>query len=162
MQRYNLTHLGMSLHPVLDEVQRESFSYLLHETSRRNGLVRDKTRKGWPSSIAAVGMALAAYPVGVERGVLARDEAIRHTLTTLRFFWRSPQGSGPDATGYKGFYYHFLDMKTGRRAFRSEISTIDTAAAYFKEDTRLEGEIRRLVPTRPAASGAGCLLTTTG
>jgi hypothetical protein len=153
MQRYNLTHLGMRLHRVLDEVQRESFSYFLHETSRRNGLVRDKTRRGWPSSIAAVGMALAAYPVGVEGGLLARDEAIRRTLTTLRFFWRSPQGPRPDATGYKGFYYHFLDMKTGRRAFRSEISTIDTgiflagaltAAAYFKEDSGLEGEIRRL------------------
>ena len=37
-----------------------------------------------------------------------------------------PQGTGPDAIGYKGFYYHFLDMKTGRRVWKSEISTIDT------------------------------------
>src|SRR5437667_250196 len=55
---------------ILDELQRESFSYFLHETNHRNGLVRDKTRKGWPASIAAVGMALAADPVGVDRGFL--------------------------------------------------------------------------------------------
>jgi hypothetical protein len=45
----------------------------------------------------------------------------------LRFFHSCPQGPNPDATGYKGFYYHFLDMKTGRRASRCELSTIDTA-----------------------------------
>ena len=38
-------------------------------------------------------------------------------LTRLRFFRDSPQGPEPDATGYKGFYYHFLDMKTGRRVW---------------------------------------------
>src|SRR3989442_5525964 len=91
-----------------------------------NGLVRDKTRKDWPASIAAVGMALTADPVGVERGFLPRAEAVRRTLTVLRFFWRSPQGPQPDATGYQGFYYHFLDMETGRRAHRSELSTVDT------------------------------------
>jgi hypothetical protein len=137
----------------LDELQWESFSYFLHETNRRNGLVRDKTRGGWPASIAAVGMALAAYPVGVARGFLTRAEATRRALATLRFFWRSPQGPQPDATGHKGFYYHFLDMKTGRRAHRSELSTVDTAlllagaltaAAYFQEDTKPESEIRRL------------------
>jgi Glycosyl hydrolases family 39 len=42
-------------------------------------------------------------------------------------FWNSPQSDAPDVTGYKGFYYHFLDMKTGRRAPGSELSTIDTA-----------------------------------
>jgi len=140
-------------HPGLDEVQRESFSYFLHETNARNGLVRDKTRNDWPASIAAVGMALAADPVGVERGFLTRAEAARRTLTALRFFWSSPQGPQPDATGYKGFYYHFLDMETGRRAQGSELSTVDTAllmagiltaAAYFHQDTNEETEIRNL------------------
>jgi hypothetical protein len=93
-------------HRALDELQQESFSYFLHETNRGNGLVRDKTRKGWPASITAVGMALAAYTVGVERGFLTRTEAAHRTLATLRFFWRSPQGPQPDATGHKGFYYH--------------------------------------------------------
>jgi hypothetical protein len=140
-------------HRILDELQRESFSYFLHETNPRNGLVRDKTRKGWPASIAAVGMALASYPVGVERGLIAREDAVRRTLATLRFLKRSPQGPKPDNTGHRGFYYHFLDMRTGRRAHRCELSTIDTAlllagalaaAAYFDQQTDTEDEVRRL------------------
>ena len=143
-------------HRVLDAVQKDSFSYFLHETGPDNGLVRDKTRDDWPASIAAVGLALAADPVGVERGFLSRVDAVRRTLTVLRFLWRSPQGPQPDATGYKGFYYHFLDMKTGRRAHRSELSTVDTAllmagiltaAAYFQEDAEEEKEIRDLADT---------------
>jgi len=134
-------------------LQEESFSYFLHETNRRNGLVRDKTKRGWPASIAAVGMALTAYPVGVERGFIARDEAVRRVLATLRFFWKAPQGRGTNANGYKGFYYHFLDMATGRRAHRSEVSTVDsalflagalTAAAYFQRDDAGDQEIRAL------------------
>ena len=140
-------------HPVLDQIQEESFSYFLHEANAGNGLVRDKSRNDWPASIAAVGMALTSDAVGVERGFLSRAQALRRALTTLRFFWRSPQGPQPDATGYKGFYYHFLDMESGRRAQGSELSTVDTAllmagiltaAAYFQEDTEEEAEIRKL------------------
>ena len=122
---------------------------------------------GAPCSIAPTGFALAAYPVGVERGFITRDDAISRTLTSLRFFWNSPQGPEPDATGYKGFYYHFLDMKTGRRALNCELSTIDstfviagalTAAEYFNRDTEDEREIRDLadgaLSTRGLAMGA--------
>ena len=91
-----------------------------------NGLVPDNTRQGAPSSIAAVGFALTAYPIGVERGYLSRTEAIKRCLITLRFFHDAPQGTGQDAIGYRGFYYHFLDMKTGRRVWKCEVSTIDT------------------------------------
>lgn len=138
---------------VLETLQRESFAYFLHETNPVNGLVIDKTATDWPASIAATGLALAAYPIGVERGYLSRARAIERTLATLRFFWNSPQGPEPDATGYKGFYYHFLDMRTGRRAWRCELSTIDTtfllagaltAGLYFDGDTPDEREIRSL------------------
>jgi hypothetical protein len=53
--------------------------------------------------------------VGAERGFLPRREAAERTLTALRFFRDRPQGAEPDATGHRGFYYHVLDMKTGRR-----------------------------------------------
>ena len=138
---------------MLDANQRDAFSYFLHETNRTNGLVLDKTCTGWPASIAAVGLALTAYPVGVERGLVTRAEAVERTLTTLRFFWQSRQGPEPDATGYKGFYYHFLDLQTGARAWQCELSTIDsallvggilTAAAYFDANTPVEREIRDL------------------
>lgn len=84
---------------------------------------------------------------------MSRPEAVRLTLAALRFFAASRQGREPDATGCQGFYYHFLDMETGRRAWRCELSTIDTAvllagaltaAAYFQEETEEEQEIRAL------------------
>ena len=52
----------------LDALQRETFDYFVHEVNPANGLVADKTQEGGPASIAAVGLALAAYPVGA--GVL--------------------------------------------------------------------------------------------
>ena len=138
---------------MLDLLQRESFEYFLREYNPANGLVADKTKDQWPASIAAVGLALAVYPVAVERGYMPRADAVTRTLTTLRFLWNSPHGPEPDATGYKGFYYHFLDMSSGRRAFDCELSTVDTAlllagvltaAAYFEQDSEEESEIRKL------------------
>ncbi len=140
----------------LQKLQQETFGFFLHETNPVNGLVIDKTAANWPASIAATGLALACYPVSVERGFMTRAAATERTLATLRFFWNSPQGPEPDATGYKGFYYHFLDMQTGRRAWQCELSTVDsafllagalTAAAYFDADTADEREIRRLADT---------------
>ena len=141
---------------MLDILQREAFDYFLHESSRENGLVRDKSLAGWPASITATGMALAAYPISAERGFLTREAASKRTLTTLRFFRDSRQGTEPDATGHMGFYYHFLDMKTGRRAGSCELSTIDTAfllagalaaAVYFRNDNPTECEIRECADT---------------
>jgi len=82
----------------LERLQHQSFSYFLHETNPDNGLVIDKTASEWPASIAATDFALAAYPVAVERGFMPRAAAVKRTLTTLRFFWNSPQGREPDAT----------------------------------------------------------------
>ena len=138
---------------LLDKLQRASFAYFLHETNPANGLVLDKTAPNWPASIAATGFALASYPVGVERKFMSRAAAVERVLATLRFFWNSSHGPEPDATGYKGFYYHFLDMQTGRRAWQCELSTIDTtfllagaltAAAYFDAASPDEQEIRTL------------------
>ncbi|TIP93621.1 MAG: hypothetical protein E5X58_10405 [Mesorhizobium sp.] len=137
----------------LATLQRETFDYFIHEVNPANGLILDKTEANWPASIAATGLALACYPVGVERGFMTRSAAAQRTLATLRFFWNSPQGLEPDATGYRGFYYHFLDMQTGRRAWQCELSTIDSvfllagalaAGQYFDADTEAEAEIRSL------------------
>jgi len=143
----------LSIDAELEKLQRDTFGYFLHETNPANGLVIDKTQTNWPASIAATGLALACYPVSVERGLMPRAAAVERTLTTLRFFWRSPQGPELDATGYKGFYYHFLDMQTGRRVWQCELSTVDsafllagalTAGMYFAADTSDEQEIRTL------------------
>ena len=116
-----------SLDVDLERLQRDSFRYFLEEANPANGLIRDKTEAGWPASIAATGLALSSYPVGVDRGFMSRSAAVERTLTTLRFFRDSPHGPEPDATGYKGFYYHFLDLESGRRVWQCELSTIDSA-----------------------------------
>ena len=136
---------------LLLRLQRNSFAYFVHETNPSNGLVLDKTSDDWPASIAAMGMALTAYPVGVVRRFIGRDDAAARTLTMLRFLAESEQSESPDATGYRGFYYHFLDMRTGRRAWHSELSSVDTAlliagvltaAAFFDGSDEREREIR--------------------
>ncbi len=138
----------------LDRFQRAAFSYFVREFNAANGLVADTSRANAPASIAVVGFALASYPIAVERGWMQRAEGVTRTLATLRFFANSVQSSAPDATGYKGFYYHFLDTKTGKRVWQSELSPIDTAllvagmltaSVYFSNDARDEAEIRNLV-----------------
>ncbi len=147
----------MTQAPMSDEalvqLQRDTFGYFKYETNPRNGMVPDNTRKGSHASIAAIGLGLASYPIAVERGFLERQEAVARVLNTLRFFWSSTQSRERDATGYKGFYYHFLQMDTGRRAWDCELSTIDStiliagalaAATYFEAETEPENEIRKL------------------
>src|SRR3954467_13549142 len=137
----------------LGQLQLTTLHYYLHENNPVNGLIRDKTDPRTPSSIAATGFGLATIPILVERGVISREFAPELVLKRLRFFRDSPQGPHADATGYRGFYYHFLDMKTGRRVWQCELSTIDSAflfagmltcAAYFDQDTADEAEVRRL------------------
>jgi len=137
----------------LTRLQITTLQYYLHETNPDNGLVRDKTADGTPSSIAAIGMSLATVPAVVERGVLRREFAAKVVRRRLRFLSELPQGPEPDAAGYKGFFYHFLDMETGRRVWQCELSTIDsaflfagmlTAATYFDGDTAEEAEIRQM------------------
>ena len=137
----------------LDALQRKSFDYFVHEANPVSGLIADKTQPGSPASIAAVGFALSSYPVGVERGFMRRADAITRTLATLRFFHTSIQSADPMRPDTKGFYYHFLDMMSGRRVWQCELSTIDsailiagmlTAAAYFSGEEEDERDIRAL------------------
>ena len=114
--------------PFLDTVETRTFQWFWDNTNPANGLVPDR----WPtksfSSVAAIGFGLTAYIVGVERGYVSRSDAAARVLTTLNFLYHAPQG--PDATGvtgYKGFFYHFLDMNTGLRFQQVELSTIDTS-----------------------------------
>lgn len=141
---------------MLDGLQRAAFDYFVQHGSRSNGLVADTSRPGSHASIAVVGFALSAYPVGVERGWMTRAEALQRSLAVLRFFRDSDQSGTPESTGHKGFYFHFLHMDSGQRAWRCEVSLIDTAlllagmltaAAYFTAATGEEAELRALADT---------------
>jgi hypothetical protein len=138
---------------MLDSLVRETFNYFLQHSDPVTGLMADKTEADSPSSIGVVGMGLSAYIAGVENNLISKSEAAACVLRVLRFIFYSHQGPEPDSTGYKGFYYHFLDMRTGKRVWNCEISTIDTAffiagalsaAEYFLEDSEDEKEIRQL------------------
>jgi len=140
--------------PLVDDLQHRTFNYFWERTNAKNGLVPDR----WPtpsfSSIAAVGFGLTAYGVGAERGWITRDQAIDRTLATLRFFDTAPQGpAARGMTGYKGFYYHFIDMDHGARFETTELSTVDTtllmggvlfAQTYYDGKDPREAEIRAL------------------
>ncbi len=139
---------------MLHRLQKESFSYFAREYCSSNGLVRDKTEALSPSSIAVTGFSLAVYIVAIERGFISRSEALRRILAAVRFFAGSSQDAAADATGHRGFYYHFLDMEEGRRAWACELSTMDTgililgmlaAAEYFSGDNAREREVRDCV-----------------
>lgn len=110
---------------LLDEIQHRAFLFLWREANPENGLVKDRAGNFSDdnyqvASIASVGFALAAIPVAVERQWISKREARKRVLTTLKFFYS-------EAEHKEGFFYHFLGMNTGRRAWRSEISSIDTA-----------------------------------
>ena len=135
-----------------DTVEERTFRWFWETTDTLTGLAHDR----WPrrdfSSVASIGFALTAYPVGVERGWITRGESARRTLTTLRYLWALPQG--PDSAnmgGYKGFFYHFLRYEDGRRYQDVELSTIDTslllggvlfAQAYYAGGDATEVAIR--------------------
>lgn len=143
----------------LDELEKRTFEFFRDSANPVNGQVPDH----WPreptgdyfSSIAAVGFGLTAYGIGAERGWMKRSEAAKRTLATLKFFREAPQGDEPDTTGYHGFFYHFLDMETGRRYHAQswvELSTIDTtlllagilfSQSYYDRNTKDEKQIRQ-------------------
>jgi hypothetical protein len=138
----------------LDLVQVLAFDYFWYEANPATGLVRDRSSPFSASSIAAVGFGLTALGIGADHGWITREQAAERTLTTLTTLWNAPQGPEPSGTaGYKGFFYHFLDMETALRDGTNELSTIDTAllmagvlyaGEYFDGDATAEAEIRAL------------------
>ena len=138
-------HAPPPLDPFFDDLEKRTFLYFWDTANPRNGLVPDRYPGPSPASIAGVGFALTAYPIGIERGYVTRAAARARVLATLRFF--------AAATEVHGFFYHFIDMQTGERRKRSELSTVDTTLllggvllcqSYFDGADPDEAEIRRL------------------
>jgi hypothetical protein len=115
---------------LLDDISRRSFRYFWQYNDPHTGLVLDRTRyDGKPeddsqhrnvSSIAATGFGLTAFCIGAKHRWVSPVLARKRILTTLRFFaYRAQQEHG--------WFYHFLDARTGKRRWKSEVSSIDTA-----------------------------------
>lgn len=115
---------------VVEDISRRSFRYFWEQMDSRTGLVPDRTRfDGKPdddpnhrgvASIAATGFGLTALCIGAENRWVSPELASARVRTTLRFFAdRAPQEHG--------WFYHFMDARTGARRWNSEVSSIDTA-----------------------------------
>jgi hypothetical protein len=113
----------------LEDLERRSFQYFWDQAGASTGLVLDRTQTdGSPAdeehryvaSIAATGFALTAFCVGAERRWVKRDAARERVRTTLRFF-------ADRALHEHGWFYHWLDLNSGQRKWKSEVSSIDTA-----------------------------------
>src|SRR5262245_37742358 len=110
--------------PVINNLERRTFRFFWDAANKKNGLIPDRHPSPSFASAAAVGFGLTAYVIGAERGYVSRPQARSRVLRTLRFLANAPQG--PDEvgmSGYKGFYYHFLDMESGARFETAELST---------------------------------------
>jgi hypothetical protein len=113
----------------LDDLSRRSFQYFWEQADPNTGLVPDRARMdGKPldeshqnvASIAATGFGLTSLCIAAERNWIDKSQARQRTINTLRFF---------DSRAYqqRGWFYHWLDAKTGERRWNSEVSSIDTA-----------------------------------
>jgi hypothetical protein len=131
----------------LEELERTTLQYFLAFTEPSTGLVKDRNHvKGDDPrgicSISATGFGLTALCIADSRRWLNRGEARERARTALRFIaTRLPHEHG--------FFYHFVDWRSGERLWKCELSSIDTALllagvltcrSWFSGDR----EIRRL------------------
>jgi hypothetical protein len=113
----------------LEDLSRRSFLFFWEHADRKTGIVRDRARTdGTPpgpshlnvGSIASTGFGLSGLCIAAERGWLPRGQAIERARVTLRFFADRQEQ-------HHGWFYHFVDIQTGAREWKSELSSIDTA-----------------------------------
>jgi hypothetical protein len=157
----------------LDDLQKRSFDYFWEQADPQTGLVPDRARIDGSSlpashqnvaSIAATGFGLTSLCIAADRNWIDKPQARERTRNTLRFF---------DAHAYqqRGWFYHWLDSKTGERRWNSEVSSIDTALLLagvltvkqcFREDqeiVRLASRIYQRVDFRWMLNGHPLLLS---
>ncbi len=128
----------------LDMIEKNAFDFFLDHQNLGTGLFSDTTGGG-DASIASTGFGIAALCIGAERGWISKYDAQKRTMLALDAFLPKSEDGDSLAEGRYGFFYHFLDINTGKRAGKSEISTVDTAilvcgaitaGEYFGGDVR--------------------------
>jgi hypothetical protein len=147
---YNLTP---SDEIMLDSIQHKTFLFFLNEHHPEKGIVKDRSALWAPASIASTGFGIPSFAIGAERKWITREEAAQLTLKILNFFANSVQSPDKNVSGYKGFYYHFLNLDSGTREWNCELSSVDTgllmmgiifARNYYNLDNEVEKQIRSL------------------
>ncbi len=147
---YTITHEEEIM---LDSIQHKTFLFFLNEHHPEWGIVKDRTKPWAPASIASTGFGIPSLAIGAERKWITREQAAQITLNILNFFINSIQSPDTNVTGYKGFYYHFLRMDSGKREWNCELSSVDTgllmmgiifARNYYNLDNEVENQIREI------------------
>src|SRR5258708_33413801 len=114
---------------LLEDIEQRSWRYFWDEGDPQTGLVPDRARIDGTQldenhhnvgSIAATGFGLTALCIAAENAWVDRTQARERARNTLRYF-------GTRAFQEHGWFYHWLDTKTGERRWQSEVSSIDTA-----------------------------------
>ena len=112
----------------LEELTQRSFRFFWEQADPATGIIRDRTKTdGSPSesardvgSIASVGFGLSSLCIAAERGWVPRPSAVDRARATLQFFGRRMNHQ-------RGWFFHFVNLRTGAREWQSEVSSIDTA-----------------------------------
>jgi hypothetical protein len=114
---------------LLEDLSKRSFMFFWEHADPQTGIVRDRARTtGSPvdtnardvGSIASVGFGLGGLCIAADRGWVPRPAAVERARTTLRFFaTRMPHE--------RGWFFHFVNIRTGAREWNSELSSIDSA-----------------------------------
>jgi hypothetical protein len=109
----------------LDEIQRAIFLFFWEQASSTTGQVKDRAFAAGNdtrtvSSIAATGFGLGALCIADQRGYMTSANIVARVEATLTFLLNQ-------VASQNGFFYHFVDMNTGQRVSKSEVSSIDTA-----------------------------------
>jgi len=110
---------------LLDEIKRVCFNFFWNEASPDTGQVKDRALASGAgtermSSIAATGFGLAGLCIAEQRGYGKSSDIIERVRRNLRFLFRQLPHE-------HGFYYHFIDMNTGQRWERCELSSVDSS-----------------------------------
>ncbi|MBI2515539.1 MAG: hypothetical protein HYV95_01365 [Opitutae bacterium] len=113
---------------LLDDIERTAFKFFQEQTHPRTGLVRDRARADGSesvgkASIASSGYSFSAWVIATERGWVDRAAAVERVRMKLRFLVN-------EAQRHHGFFYHFMEMDTGKRAWQCELSSMDSALVY--------------------------------
>lgn len=109
---------------LIDQIARRGCAYFYEMADPDTGLVLDRAVPESPyapgaSSIAATGFGLSALAIADRRGYLDHAAARARVRRTLQFFYEGAEHE-------HGFFYHFLKSSTGKRMWKSEISSVDT------------------------------------
>jgi len=110
---------------LLDEIERAAFLFFWEQAYPKTGFVKDRAKTGGNdtytvASVASTGFGLTALSIGDTRGYKPASEIRERVRITL-------QSTLDRSEGHNGFYYHFVDWETGKRAWKCELSSIDTA-----------------------------------